>query len=184
VGATGAPGSETPLTVAVHIRPYCPADAARVRAITVEGFAAVSIDAATDERWPGRLPVPWGERKWLSMQPQLVGHPDDCFVVVTDGDVVGYVTTTVLPEEGVGRIGDLAVDARVRDRGIGRQLLEHALAHFRQRGLRVARIATLADNEVGRHLFPSVGFVEVARQVHFALPLDGDASERPADGSE
>jgi ribosomal protein S18 acetylase RimI-like enzyme len=170
------------MTDAVHVRPYRPADATRVKAITVEGFAAVSIDAATDQKWPGCLPVPWAERKWLSMQPQLAAHPGDCFVAVVAGDVVGYVTTTVLSDEGVGRIGDLAVDSRVRDRGIGRRLLEHAITHFRQRGLRLARIATLAHNEVGRHLFPSVGFVEVARQVHFALPLDGDAAERPATG--
>jgi ribosomal protein S18 acetylase RimI-like enzyme len=57
--------------------------------------------------------------------------------------------------------------------GIGRQLLEHALEFFRAQGLKVARIETLAHNEVGNHLYPSVGFEEVARQVHFAMRLDG-----------
>lgn len=160
----------------VHIRPYEPADSASVKAITLTGFAAVSIDAATDRQWPGCLPLSWGERKWRSMQPQLSGHPQDCFVAVADSVVVGYVTTTVVAEEGVGRIGDLAVGPHARDRGVGRQLLEHALAHFRRHGLRLARIATLTHNEIGLHLFPSVGFVEVARQVHFALPLDGDGA--------
>jgi ribosomal protein S18 acetylase RimI-like enzyme len=169
----------------VHVRPYEPADAARVKAITIEGFATVSVDAATDRKWPGWLPQPWSERKWQTTKLHIEGHPEDCFVAVVEGVVVGYVTTTVLPAHGVGHIGDLAVDAGTRGRGIGRRLLEHALDHFRRRGLRLARIATLTHNEIGQHLFPSVGFVAVAQQIHFALPLHGDAVMRAsADGGE
>jgi ribosomal protein S18 acetylase RimI-like enzyme len=163
----------------VLIRPYRPADGARVQAITLEGFEAVSVEAAIDRRWPGTLPVPWGERKWRAMQPELAEHPEHCFVAELDGEVVGYVTTSIVPEHRVGRIPDLAVDARVRGLGIGRRLLEHALASFRARGLRVARIETLEHNAAGRHLYPSIGFVEVARQVHFAMPLDPEGPATP-----
>src|SRR5687767_10858696 len=126
----------------VTIRPYQPADAVRVKAITIEGFEPVSIEAAVDRTWPGLLPVPWGERKWRAMQPELAGHPERCFVAELEGEVVGYVTTTIVPEHAVGRIPDLAVDARARRHGIGRQLIEHALAFFRAQGLRLARIET------------------------------------------
>jgi len=34
-----------------------------------------------------------------------------------------------------------------------------------------AKIETLAQNAVGCHLYPSVGFEEVARQVHFVMAL-------------
>ena len=40
----------------------------------------------------------------------------------------------------------------------------------------VAKIETLEQNPIGRHLYPSVGFIEVARQIHYAMPL----SDRPA----
>jgi ribosomal protein S18 acetylase RimI-like enzyme len=102
-------------------------------------------------------------------------------VAEVEGEVVGYVTTSIVPEHRVGRIPDLAVAARVRGQGIGRRLLEHALASFRAQGLRVARIETLEHNRAGRHLYPSLGFVEVARQVHFAMPLDAAGSSGPAD---
>lgn len=160
----------------VLIRGYRPADAVRVKAITVEGFEPVSIEAGIDRAWPGLLPVSWGERKWRAMQPELAGHPERCFVAELEGEVVGYVTTTIVPEHTVGRIPDLAVDARARGHGIGRKLIEHALAFFRAQGLRLARIETLAHNEVGRHLYPSAGFVEVARQVHYVMPLEPDAA--------
>jgi hypothetical protein len=34
-----------------------------------------------------------------------------------------------------------------------------------------AVIETMAYNEVGNHLYPSCGFIEVGRQVHFARKL-------------
>jgi len=153
------------------IRTLRAADLERVRAITVEGFAPVSIEAAIERRWPGLLPSQWGERKWLMMQPEVAGHPEDCYVAEIDGDVVGYVTTIVWPEHKVGRIPDLAVDARFRGGGSARRLLEHARGRFRAKGLTVARIETLAHNEVGQHLYPSLGFQEMARQIHYAMPL-------------
>ena len=47
----------------------------------------------------------------------------------------------------------------------------HALEYFRREGLAYAMIETMAQNEVGQHLYPACGFVEVARQVHFAMKL-------------
>jgi hypothetical protein len=35
----------------------------------------------------------------------------------------------------------------------------------------IAKIETLEQNLIGRHLYPSLGFVEVARQIHYAMPL-------------
>ena len=163
------------LAARVVIRPMTAADLDRVKAITIEGFELVGVEGAIDRRWPGRLPAPWWERKWRAMQPEVAAHPERCFVAELDGDVMGYVTTTVSAEHLVGRIPDLAVDARVRGLGIGRRLLEHAIAFFRTQGLKLARIETMAHNEVGRHLYPSLGFQELGQQVHFVLPLDAPA---------
>jgi ribosomal protein S18 acetylase RimI-like enzyme len=172
----------------VIVREMRPDDLDRVRAITLEGFGGVSVEAAIDRQWPGKLPTVWGERKWRAMQAEVRDHPECCFVAEVDGEVAGYITTIVFAADKVGRIPDLAVDARFQGRGIGRQLLERAIEFFRGRGLMVARIETLANNEVGNHLYPSVGFEEVARQVHFAMRLDGTApkahSNAPSGSSE
>jgi hypothetical protein len=37
--------------------------------------------------------------------------------------------------------------------------------------MQVAKIETLEQNPVGQKLYPSLGFVEVARQVHYAMRL-------------
>jgi hypothetical protein len=37
----------------------------------------------------------------------------------------------------------------------------------------VAKIETLEQNPIGRHLYPALGFREVARQIHFAMDLTG-----------
>ena len=61
-------------------------------------------------------------------------------------------------------------------RGIGRRLIEHALQHFRGAGLTHARIETLEQNPVGQKLYPSLGFREIARQIHYGMRLDENAS--------
>ncbi|MEZ4660478.1 MAG: hypothetical protein R2911_23220 [Caldilineaceae bacterium] len=33
------------------------------------------------------------------------------------------------------------------------------------------RIETLAHNPIGQYLYPSCGFEEIARQVHYVMPL-------------
>ena len=38
--------------------------------------------------------------------------------------------------------------------------------------MQVAKIETLEQNPVGQKLYPSLGFVEVARQVHYAMRLE------------
>jgi ribosomal protein S18 acetylase RimI-like enzyme len=68
-------------------------------------------------------------------------------------------------------VPNLAVAADCRNAGLGRRLIERALEYFRAEGLEYAVIETMARNAIGQHLYPACGFVEVARQVHFARRL-------------
>ena len=67
----------------------------------------------------------------------------------------------------------------MRGQGVGRRLIEHALSHFRAAGMTIAKIETLEQNAIGRHLYPSVGFVEVARQIHYAMAIPDRPSHGP-----
>ena len=165
----GRPGVTAPAYV---IRSYRDADLARVIDITVEGFDGRSIEQRIDQLVPDlHPPADWAERKAREVREDLIRHAEGCFVAVVGEQVVGYVTTIVSEDRLQGRIPNLAVDRRHRNLGIGRALLEQALEDFRARGLAVARIETLSDNAVGHHLYSSLGFSEVVRQVHFALRL-------------
>jgi hypothetical protein len=44
----------------------------------------------------------------------------------------------------------------------------------------IAKIETLEQNKIGQHLYPSAGFVEVARQIHYAMAL----KDRPSNAAE
>jgi ribosomal protein S18 acetylase RimI-like enzyme len=155
----------------MHIRPYQPSDLPHLKALTIEGFVGVSIDHGIEEQFGTINGHDWRWRKARHIEIDVERDAAGVFVAEEDAQVVGYVTTWQDPAAGIGNIPNLAVAASHRNRGLGRTLLEHALSHFRSAGLTHAKIETLAQNAIGNHLYPSLGFVEVARQVHFVAKL-------------
>lgn len=164
----------------MHIRPCQAADLPTLRAITVEGFTGVSIDHGMEQAFGLINGHDWRWRKARHIDFDVARDPAGCFVAVDEkaseqgraGETIaGYITTWQDLEAGIGHIPNLAVHSAYRNHGLGRTLIAHALAHFRACGLTHAKIETLAQNAVGNHLYPSLGFVEVARQVHFLAKL-------------
>lgn len=156
----------------MHIRLYQPADLATLKRLTVDGFTGVSIDHGMEEYFGEINGHDWRWRKARHIDVDVARDPAGVFVAAEEsGEVVGYVTTWLDRDAGIGHIPNLAVAASHRNQGLGRQLLEFALDHFRAAGLTHAKIETLAQNAIGNHLYPSLGFVEVARQVHFLARL-------------
>ena len=156
-----------------HIRTYQPADLARLQEITAQTFGPVSIDRNMEQRLGPFGEGDWRSRKVLAIADDCRAQPDGVFVAQDEGGrVVGYVTTRLNPHSGIGWIPNLAVDPAWQGRGVGRALLEHALGFFRAAGMQVAKIETLEQNPVGQRLYPTLGFVEVARQIHYAMRLD------------
>lgn len=145
-----------------------------VCALTVAAFEGVSIDHNIDERLG-----PLGDRDWRWRKARDLERDIDVLgssLAVAEDDrtaeVLGYVTMHCDHEARIGWIHNLAVCAVARGQGLGRRLIEHALDHFRAAGMAVARIETLDQNAIGSHLYPSIGFIEIARQVHYAMPLE------------
>jgi len=58
-----------------------------------------------------------------------------------------------------------------RGLGLGRRLIMHAIDYMREQGMKIAQIETMASNAIGQHLYPSCGFEEVGKQVHYAMKL-------------
>ena len=167
--------------MAIAIRPYREADRQAVRDITVSGFEGVSIDHNIDDRLGPIAGRDWRWRKSRDIDRDIDELHAELAVAEDDetGTVVGYVTMQSDPETRIGWIHNLAVSAAVRGAGLGRRLLEHALDHFRAAGMTVAKIETLDQNPIGQHLYPSVGFREVARQIHYAMPLTDGPTHEP-----
>lgn len=161
-----------PIPSPYRLRIYRPDDLPRLQEITAETFGAVSIDNNM-ERLLGTFGTgDWKTRKVAAIAEDCRLQPDGVFVVEDgEGAVVGYVTTRLNPTSSIGWIPNLAVDPAHQGRGLGRGLLERAIAFFRERGMEVAKIETLEQNPIGQSLYPSLGFVEVARQIHYAMRL-------------
>jgi ribosomal protein S18 acetylase RimI-like enzyme len=159
----------------ISIRPFREADRSVVRQLTIAAFEGVSIDHNIEKRFGTVGGNDWRWRKSRDVDrdideigTELAVAEDDC-----SGAVVGYVTMQCDPQTGIGWIHNLAVDANLRGQGVGRRLIEHALSHFRLAGMTITKIETLEQNAIGRHLYPSIGFVEVARQIHYAMAIQG-----------
>ena len=147
----------------VTIRPYQPDDLETIKRLTVEAFGGVTLEQNVEAALGILHGHDWRWRKARHVDEDVTANPAGIFVAEAQGRVVGYVTTRVDSESGRGRIPNLAVAADFRGHGLGRRLIEHALDCFRREGLAYAMIETMAQNEVGQHLYPACGFVEVAR---------------------
>jgi ribosomal protein S18 acetylase RimI-like enzyme len=156
----------------IRIRGYREEDRERLKEITVAAFPAVSIDRAIEERFGLLNGVDWAARKRQSIDADCDAHPAGILVAETDeGQVVGYITTRLNRDSLLGWIPNIAVDPAFQGSGIGRQLMEAALEYLRSEGMAHAKIETLVSNERGQAFYPSVGFEEVARQIHYVCKL-------------
>jgi GNAT superfamily N-acetyltransferase len=102
------------------------------------------------------------------------------FVWEAEGQLVGNVT--ILPTRVVSRylIANVAVHPRFRRRGIARILMQHSLAHLRERGVEVVLLQVQADNDSAIELYEQVGFDALGAMVSWertgARSLEWEAS--------
>jgi len=155
----------------VQIRTYKPSDLEELKRITVEAFAGIALDQRVEEHLGVLHGHDWRWRKARHIEDDVAANPAGVFVAEENGRILGFITTVLEREGGKGRIPNLAIIPEARSKGLGRQLIEHALDYLRREGMSYAMIETMAYNEVGNHLYPACGFIEVARQVHFARKL-------------
>lgn len=93
--------------------------------------------------------------------------PDSVVLVAidpADASVVGYLVggggqrAPMFLVRRVGMIFDLAVRPDRRRAGIGRALVEHALAHFRERGMHHCQVNFDPHNTTAARFWPDQGF--------------------------
>ena len=153
------------------IRRYCPTDLETLRQITVICFEHVSIDKNIEDHFGIVGGVDWKTRKALHIDVDAEANPNGIFVAEIEDKVVGYITTRIDTITKIGQIPNLAVLPNFQQKGFGQRLIQVALDYFKAKGMLMAKIETLAQNPVGTTFYPKMGFVEVARQIHYVHPL-------------
>lgn len=156
------------------IRDYQSADYEVLRSILADAFGGVSIDEGIEREFGAIAGHDWRWRKARHFDDDLARPEAAVFVTEEDGQPVGLITTWIDREAGIGHIPNVAFRREYQGKGLGRRLIRHALEHFRGQGIFHAKIETLVQNDVGHHLYTSVGFREVARQIHFVADLRAD----------
>jgi len=121
-----------------------------------------------DLRWLSRMAWLAGPFLWMTPFAELLSG----FVWVEGRRVVGNVTLTQARGGGAGcwLVSNLVVDPAYRRRGIGRALMEEALAHVRSQGGNRIILQVRADNQAAVHLYQSMGFVPVGALLEMRLP--------------
>jgi len=155
----------------ITFRLYRDADLETIKRLTVESFGGVTLEQNVETALGDLNGRDWKWRKARHIDEDVAANPTGLFIAESADAVVGYISTRIDRKTGRGRIPNLAVSAEVRGQGLGRRLIEQALDYFRREGLAYAVIETMAQNDIGNHLYKSCGFLEVARQVHFAQRL-------------
>jgi ribosomal protein S18 acetylase RimI-like enzyme len=160
----------------IVIRPYRETDRELLCALTIAAFDGVSIDQNIDRLLGPIAGRDWGWRKAQHFVSDIETGAEIAVAAEADTDrAVGYITYHFQREARIGWIHNMAVAAAYRGQGLGRRLLEHALARFRAEGMTISQIETIEQNAIGCHLYPALGFREVARKIYYAMPL-GQAS--------
>jgi ribosomal protein S18 acetylase RimI-like enzyme len=144
----------------IDVRPARPGDEAEL----------VRIDDATWTSAVSPAPAPPPGRAFFDGRQE----PADVLVAEVDGAVAGYVSIghgfDVASHAHVLELSGLAVAPEYAGRGLGRRLVEAAVAEARGRGARKLTLRVLGPNAVARQLYASCGFeVEGVLRAEFLL---------------
>ena len=83
------------------------------------------------------------------------------YVAVVDAEVVGWVDVherELLETARFAELGGIVVDATARRNGIGRALVDRAIAWARARGLAVLRLRSNVLRDAAHQFYPALGF--------------------------
>lgn len=128
----------------------------------------------TREKTYGRIfGKPWQDRIEESVRNSLGSPHVSAFKVEIDGALAGFASCRVNPDNGIGEIGYNAVDPRFLGHGIGKTLLQHALEHLRQEGIRDVEVVTGLDpgHAPARSIYESAGFKPFIQSIRYRMRL-------------
>jgi ribosomal protein S18 acetylase RimI-like enzyme len=121
--------------------------------------ALAALDRATWTWLTSPAPPPGPEWTFFSERTA----PADVLVAVADGAVAGYVKlgrkTPLAASDHVLEVSGIAVDPAFRRRGVGRALIDAAIAEAGARGAHRLTLRVLGPNDGARRLYESAGFV-------------------------
>lgn len=131
----------------------------------VAALLAIVTEPAVAERW--------GEHDEERVREELIGD-DDCFAIVIDGEVAGWIGAEEENEPDYRHVGiDIFLTTRLHAQGIGREAIRLVVRHYADRGHHRFTIDPAADNEPAIRAYTAVGFKPVGRMRAYERGPDG-----------
>lgn len=93
-------------------------------------------------------------------------HPGTYLVAVLEGRVVGYAIG-IIRFKSLGHIISIAVEKRLRGRGIGKSLLAETIKRLGAMGAKRIRIEVRESNTIAINLYRKMGFFEKERIIRY-----------------
>ena len=131
----------------------------RVLAPTQEGYVAM-LGADCYEAVHQDPDLTWEQRKIRQNRDLYARHPNQIWVLDDDGDVFGFVTFWLFPDQQYGHLDNNGVRGDRAGEGWATFMYRHVLEHFRRLGLRFAHVDTGLDDAhaPARRAYEAVGF--------------------------
>jgi [ribosomal protein S18]-alanine N-acetyltransferase len=106
--------------------------------------------------------VPWSDATFRGL---LRRRDAELIVAESYGVVIAYAIFWCVIDQS--ELGNVAVTARWRGRGIGERLVAEVLRRAEQRGVREIYLEVRPSNEVARRLYERFGFSQVGRRRNY-----------------
>ena len=116
----------------------------------------------------------WEEHKTGQVRRLYKDHPEWVWVLEQGGEVIGYVTFSLIPKKNMGAIANNGVHPSHAGKGWGKWMYRHVLQHFREQGLRFAFVDTGLDDAhvAARRAYETVGFDREVPMVEYWQDLE------------
>lgn len=118
---------------------------------------------------------PYGDAlsKGREVEGQARTDPDHFWVCEEEGRIVGFITFALNRERRIGEIMNNAVDPACPLKGIGQQMYQAVLNHFRAEGMLAAKVLTGLDeaHAPARRAYQRAGFNRSRQSITYFMEL-------------
>ena len=136
-----------------------------------ESFAVGSADKLLEDKFGKLNGFEWWERKTVDIVKQIEDFPAGVFVEELEGEIAGFITTSVDKKFLVGRIWTLCVRSKFQGKGIGTRLIKHAFNMFKENNINLARIEVIEENPKALELYKKLGFEPFTSLINLAMKI-------------
>lgn len=146
-------------------------DIQQIEDINRKAWSGATVAQLREERHGIIGNKPWYEHKCSQIRAIFKRDPKQFIVAEAKGKILGYASFSYSEENRLGVVGHNAVDPDYRGRGIGTRLIAEAVQILKDKGAMLLQVTTLLHDKPARRVYEKVGFVEIARSVHYTMDV-------------